>query len=436
MNHRRYSSSFRLIVLSFFLMILAGGILLSLPISSRQHVWTPFIDSIFTATSATCVTGLIVRDTATYWSWFGQLVILCLIQVGGMGVITMAVLIVSRIGKNVGLVQRKTMQDAISSPRLDNIVQLTRFIFHGAITLEVLGAVLMAPIYISERGILQGIWMSIFHSISAFCNAGFDVYGHYESLTAYAGNPIINIVIMALIVLGGLGFVVWKDVLDKKQHISKYNLQTKIVLLTTFFLIVGPAVYFYFGEYSDLSGGTRVLVSFFQSVTLRTAGFNTTDLSTLTGTGKMTMISMMLIGGSPGSTAGGMKTTTFVVILACVYAAFHQDHPHIFRRRISNESIQNAICIFTLYIVLFLICGMLISRIENIDIVSCLFETASAIGTVGLTLGITTKIGAASKIILILLMYFGRVGGLTLAYALTFRSRYTKALPVENVNVG
>ncbi len=437
----RSYSTFQIIMMSFMAVILAGTFLLMLPVSSADGIITPFQDALFTATSAVCVTGLIVRDTATYWSAFGQSVILIMIQIGGMGVITLVIAVTILTGKKIGLMQRQTMQEAVAAQKIGGIVKLTQFILKVVFVSEGIGAVLLLPGFMAEYGILKGIWYSVFHSISAFCNAGFDLMGHKEqfsSLTSYQSNPVINLVIMGLIVAGGLGFLTWEDIKTNKRHFYRYRMQSKVILTTTALLIFLPAVYFFFFEYGELPIGTRILSSLFQSVTTRTAGFNTSDLTKMSDTGILTMILLMLIGGSPGSTAGGMKTTTFAVMMICAMSVFKRHSSmHIFGRRFSDEVVRNVAAIFVMYIVLCLGAGCVISTLDHVPMLTALFETASAVGTVGLTLGLTTKLCLVSRLILIGLMFFGRVGGLTLIYAaLADKSLKGNHYPQEKIMVG
>lgn len=434
-------SSFQIILLGFATVILIGAFLLMLPISNKTGEWTPFIDTLFTSTSAVCVTGLIVFDTATHWTMFGQIIILLLIQIGGMGVVTVAASFALLSGKKIGLFGRNTIKEAISAPNVGGIVRLTGFILKGIFLIEIIGALIMLPVFCKDYG-AEGIWMAIFHSVSAFCNAGFDIMGTksgaFTSLTSFSAQPIINIVIMLLIVIGGIGFLVWEDICKNKWHIKKYRTQSKIVLLVTGILIVVPTIYFFFFEFSNLPIGERILASFFQAITPRTAGFNTVNLSIISETGLLLMIILMLIGGSPSSTAGGMKTTTLAVLFSSAISVFRKkDNAELMKRRIDDNTVKNAATIFLMYIVLFLFGGMIISTIEDLPLLTCLYETASAIGTVGLTLGITPTLGIISKIILILLMFIGRVGGLTLIYAaLGGNKKQVSKLPIDNITVG
>lgn len=430
----------QIIILGFLCVILVGTLLLMLPAASREAGSAGFADALFTATSATCVTGLIVQDTFSFWTPFGQAVILSLIQIGGLGVITVALSIAMLSGKKIGLIQRNIMQESISAPQISGIVKFTKFILLTTFGAEGIGALVMMPVFIRKFGLLKGIWFSVFHSVSAFCNAGFDLMGgeqKYSSLTAFAGNPVVNITIMVLIIFGGIGFLTWMDLAAHKFHFRKYRMQTKVILCMTAILIAVPALYFYFGEFSD-APSDRLLLSLFQAVTPRTAGFNTADLTKLSDTGLLIMIILMLIGGSPASTAGGMKTTTVAVLFASSAAVFkRKKFSSMFGRRISSDSIQNAGAILLLYITLFSFGGMLISRIEGLPLIRCLFETASAIGTVGLTTGITPGLSLLSRGILVFLMYVGRVGGLTLIFAAVSAGNPGKGiLPEEKITVG
>lgn len=438
---RRSITSFRIIILSFFMLIMLGTLLLMLPISSREGRFTSFSDALFTATSATCVTGLVVKETASYWSLFGQCVIFTLIQIGGMGVITIGLAVMRASGMKIGLWHRSTMQESISAPHVGGMVRFTGFILKTTVLIELIGAALLFPVFCNDFGVAKGLWYSLFHSVSAFCNAGFDLMGAREpfsSLTGYGSNIYLNCIIMLLIISGGIGFLVWGDIKTHKHRLKRYSLQSKIVLLTTSILIVLPAVYFFFNEYGSLNPADRSISSFFQSVTTRTAGFNTQDLSQMSESGSVIMIILMLIGGSPGSTAGGMKTVTFAVLFLSAVTVFGRRRDvQCFKRRISDDTVRSAGVIFFMYLVLFLTSGVIISNTEHIPLLSCLFETSSAIGTVGLTLGITTELKLLSKVILMVLMFFGRVGGLTMIYAaLPSSGSKNSRLPLETISIG
>lgn len=441
----RFSSP-QMIILGFILVNLTGCLLLMLPSSTADRVGTPFSDALFTSTSAICVTGLVIHDTASYWSMQGQFIIMMLIQIGGMGVITAASAIAILSGRKIGLMQRSTMQESISATQVGGIVRLTGFILRAMLTIELLGAICMAPVFCEEFGMKKGVWYAVFHSVSAFCNAGFDLMGvrqPFSSLTGFSGNVTINLAIMALIVIGGIGFLTWDDIWHHRLHFHKYRLQSKVILTVTALLILLPALYFYFYEFgrpewNDLSGKERVLASAFQSVTPRTAGFNTVDLNNMSEPSQLIMMLLMLIGGSPGSTAGGFKTTTLAVLLLTSFAVFfRKEDVQCFGRRIPAETVKNAATILFLYMSLFLLGGIMISCVDQVPLMGALFETSSAIGTVGLSLGLTPQLSLFSHMLLILLMFWGRVGGLTLIFAVVSGHRVTKSkLPQEKITIG
>ena len=439
-------SSPQMIIFGFILVNLMGCLLLMLPSSTVEKVGTSFSDALFTSTSAICVTGLVIHDTASYWSMQGQLIIMVLIQIGGMGVITAASAIAILSGKKIGLMQRSTMQESISATQVGGIVRLTGFILRAMLAIELLGAICMAPVFCEEFGMKKGVWYAVFHSVSAFCNAGFDLMGMnqpFSSLTGFNGNTTINLAIIALIVIGGIGFLTWDDIWHHRLHFHKYRLQSKVILTVTILLILLPALYFYFyefgrAEWTDLSEKERILASAFQSVTPRTAGFNTVDLNCMSEPSQLIMILLMLIGGSPGSTAGGFKTTTLAVLLLTSFAVFfRKEDVQCFGRRIPSETVKNAATILFLYMSLFLLGGVVISCVDQVPLMGALFETSSAIGTVGLSLGLTPQLSLFSHMILILLMFWGRVGGLTLIFAVVSGHRFTKSkLPQEKITIG
>lgn len=423
------------------MIIIIGSLLLMLPISSVSGKVTPFNESLFTATSAVCVTGLVVHDTGSYWSTFGQAVILILIQIGGLGVITVAASFALLSGRKISLMQRSTMQEAIAAPKIGGIVRLTGFVLKATLIFELSGAVIMMPVLCKDYG-AKGVWLAVFHSISAFCNAGFDILGtdasKYVSLTQYVNCTSINLAVIFLIVIGGIGFLTWEDIYTNKLHFRRYRMQSKVILITSAILIIVPALYFFFFDLNNLPIKQRILSSLFQSVTTRTAGFNTVDLTVLQEPSIATMIVLMIIGGSPGSTAGGIKTTTVAVLIANSLATFgRKDSSHFFKRRIDNQVVKNASTILIMYLVLSFTGAVAISTAEKIPFLKCLFETSSAIGTVGLTLGITPELGLFSQLILILLMFCGRVGGLTLIYAaISNTKKNISKYPLEHITVG
>ena len=438
---RKRLSSFRIIIFGFMGVILLGALLLMLPISVKDGHGATFENALFTSTSAVCVTGLVVKDTASYWSVFGQAVILLLIQIGGLGVITVAAFIAMISGRKISLLQRSMLQDSISADQIGGLVKMTRFIFKVALISEAIGALLMLPTFCGKFG-LSGIWDAVFHSISAFCNAGFDIMGertgHFSSLTSFASDPGIVIPICLLIITGGIGFLTWEDIAENKFRFRRYRMQSKVVLVMTGVLIIVPTMLLFVYEYTGNSLTDRFLLSLFQAVTPRTAGFNTASLSSLSGAGTMLMIALMLIGGSPGSTAGGMKTTTLAVLAANASSVFRRKKSvQLFGRRIDDSMVRHAATLFMMYLTLPAIAAAVISIVEKIPVGTCLFETASAIGTVGLSKGITPDLGLLSHSILIVLMFLGRVGGLTLIYAaVNVNSSEVSHRPVGKINVG
>lgn len=434
-------TSSQLIIFGFAALILFGALILMLPVSTQGRHWTSFSDALFTATSAVCVTGLVVHDTATYWSGFGQAVIITLIQIGGMGVITVAVALSSLSGQKISLKQRSTMQEAISAHKMGGIVELTGFIIRMTVLIELVGALVMFPTFAKEFGFGKGLWYSVFHSVSAFCNAGFDLMGirsPYSSLTYFISHPSMNLTIIALIVVGGIGFLTWDDIRVYGLHFHRYRMQSKVILITTAALLIVPAIYLFLFEFSDMPLGQRFLASLFQSATTRTAGFNTADLTRISESGIIIMVFLMLVGGSPGSTAGGMKTTTLAVMCSTALSVFrHRAHTHFFGRRIDSDTVRTAATIVTMYFTLLIIGTVMICRTEQLPFITCLFETGSAVATVGLTLGITPQLGTLSRVILMALMFLGRVGGLTLVFATMSQNRHlTAMLPQEKLVVG
>lgn len=433
------------IALGFFFIILAGSLILTLPIASQSGEWTPFLDSMFTATSATCVTGLVVYDTFTHWNVFGQLVILLLIQIGGLGFITVGVGFSMAFRRRIGLRQRDLLKESINAMEIGGIVKLSRKIFIGTALCEGVGALLLATRFIPEFGLVKGIYYSIFHAISAFCNAGFDLMGGqqpYASFTAYATDPVINITLMLLIIVGGLGFVVWSDVVSKRFRWKNYSLHTKMVISVTLLLIFGGALFLFLfeqgGTISGMSTGDQILASLFGSVTARTAGFNTVDTGALQPESKLLTIALMFIGGSPGSTAGGVKTTTIAVILIYVISNLRGESGcNVFHRRIGDEVIKRASMVFCLNLFLGLTSVTLILATSNLHMSDVLFEVYSAISTVGMTTGITRDLNVVGRIVIIILMYCGRIGSMTFALSLVAKPEAKGlSLPEEKVTIG
>ncbi|MCR4688715.1 MAG: Trk family potassium uptake protein [Saccharofermentans sp.] len=429
------------ILLGFLVLILAGTALLMLPIATKDRSSTDFTEAFFTATSASCVTGLVVKDTQSTWSMFGQVVILILIQIGGMGVVTITTLLTTLAGRKIGLSTRSTMQEAVSAPNLGGIVRHMSFIIKGTIMFELMGAVIMSPVFIKDFGPIKGIWYSLFTAISAFCNAGFDLngsYGAFSSMVPYSNNPVIVITLFCLILTGGLGFITWKDIKDHGFKFRYYSTQSKLIIVCEIILISVPFLLLFFLEYQDLPTKNRILASLFQSITPRTAGFNTTDYNNFSDAGIALTIILMLIGGAPGSTAGGMKITTVAILLIATYSTFRREKtPSVFKRRIPLDIVESAVAVFALDLTLSLSGAMIISRIEDLPMRATFFESASAVATVGLSLGITPDLGTISRYLLIFLMFVGRVGGMTLVFAAIARKRTTSGeYPKDHIAVG
>ena len=444
---RRLTSS-QIIISGYAATILIGCLLLMLPFATKSGEGAPFFDALFTSTSAVCVTGLVVRDTATYFSGFGHAVILLLIQIGGVGVMTLAVTFIVATGRKLRLSGQATMLESVSADGGKGAWRCAKFILSVALITEGAGAVALLPVFCGRFGAWKGIWYSFFHAVSAYCNAGFDLMGaetgRFSSMTGFVGSPLLNITFCLLILSGGLGFSVWEDVARNKLHIKRYGIQSKAVLVFTAALVLIPSLYFYFAEFSSaawketLSGGERVWASLFQAITPRTAGFNTVAYSEMSEPGLAVTILLMLAGGASGSTAGGMKITTLAVLFFSAVSVFRKrKEVRCFGRRIEDETVKSASAIALLYVLLFFLSGVVISAAEGLPVIDCLFESASAIATVGLTTGITASLGALSRVILMLLMYFGRVGGLTLLTAMLFGRRTEDGrLPMAIIAVG
>ena len=438
-------TSAQYIILGYLAFIFIGSLLLTLPISSKSGEFTPYLTCLFTSTSAACVTGLVVVDTALHWSLFGQIIILLLIQIGGLGIMTVITLVAVALGKKIGLYHRTVLMVSSNTLKLGGIIHLVRRIFTGTIIFEGLGAILLSIRFCPELGFWKGVYYGIFHSVSAFCNAGFDlmgINGEFSSLTHYSGDVLVNLTIAFLIIIGGLGFFVWGDLVDSKWHLSKLKLHTKIVLGVNAVLIIVPTILFFFLEKNasmqNASVWERLLMSFFQSVTPRTAGFNTVNLAALSDSGSLLTTILMYIGGSPGSTAGGIKTTTFMVILLGTYATIRNtDKIVIGKRRLDFRLVRQSLTIATLYLSAILCATFIICAVEPYSLKDILFETTSAIGTVGLTTGITPLLHNSSKIILIILMFAGRVGALSLALAFGDKQKNPPLnRPVEDILIG
>ncbi|MCI8515768.1 MAG: Trk family potassium uptake protein [Hungatella sp.] len=442
---KRSLTQTQFIAFGFFVLIMAGTLLLMMPFSSRDGKSMDFLGALFTATSASCVTGLVVADTWSQWTIFGQLVIITLIQIGGLGFITIGVYVSILLRRRIGLKERGLMQESTSALQIGGIVRLTKKIIVGTAFFEGAGALLLAIRFVPQYGFFRGIFYSVFHSVSAFCNAGFDLMGWqqpYNSLSAYYDDWLVNLVIMSLIIIGGIGFIVWDDISRNRLHVRKYLLQTKIVLITTSVLVFGGAAFFYYLEkdllMADMSISGKILSSLFSSVTARTAGFNSIDTGALSDGSKLLTIILMFIGGSPGSTAGGVKTTTIVVLLLYVHASIQRTYGvNVLGRRLEEEAIKQASSVFTINLFLALGASLVIMAVQPLSLSDTLFETFSAMGTAGMTTGITRELVPLSRVLVILLMYCGRIGSMSFALAFTQQKRITRVQnPLERINVG
>lgn len=445
----------QILILGFLGLIFVGGVLLNLPIASRNNESIGFLDAIFTATSAVCVTGLVVRTTVEQWTLFGKAVILILIQIGGLGFMTIASTFFMLIGKKIGLRERMVIQEALNQSALSGMVRLTRNIIFGTLLIEGVGAILLSIRFVPAYGV-YGIFMGVFHSVSAFCNAGFDIIGN-SSLMPYVHDWHVNIVIMLLIILGGLGFTVWVDVvkitkekiakkLDFKHWFLKLTLHTKLVLVINLILFGGAFILFFLFEMNnpltmgEFTFGEKILASLFQGVTPRTAGFNTIDLAAMTDASKFLTILLMFVGGSPAGTAGGVKTVTIAVLMFAVLSVIKgKEDTEAFHKRIPRDIVKRALSVVSISIFVIITLTIILTIVETQDFMDILFEAVSGFATVGLTLGITSQLSVIGKILLCITMFIGRLGPMTMAFAMAIRSDKGKTgikQPEEKVMVG
>ena len=427
-NFKKAFSPTQVMTFGFTIIILLGGLLLMLPLCNRDGHSIPFLQALFTSTSATCVTGLVVYDTWTQFTFWGQFVIMLLIQIGGLGFMAIALLFSMALGRRIGLVERSLLVEALSTEKLSGVVRLMKRILWGTFLIEGVGALLFYIRFSQDFGWLHGAWYAIFHAVSAFCNAGFDLMGAqapYSSLTNYVGDALVSMTAAGLLVIGGLGFVVWDDLLRSRFRWKSLTLHSRVVMTATATLLLGGAGLLLFFErnasFAHLNTGERILAALFQSATPRTAGFNTVTLSELSQGGRVLLTVLMFIGASPGSTAGGVKTTTVVVALAALHSYIRgRQDVNLFHYQLEPRVVRRAFCAMTLYAILTL-GGVFVLTGQGVEAQAAIFETASAIGTVGLTLGITPTLPALSKLALILLMYSGRVGSLSVFMAVSER---------------
>ena len=442
MKHRRLSHV-RVITLGYLIMILLGTALLMLPCATRAGVSAGPVTALFTATSASCVTGLVLQDTVTYWSLFGQLVILVLIQIGGLGFMTIAIFFFRIVSKKASLRERAVMAESINTTKMGDFSRLVRKIIIGTIALESVGGILLSTHFVRQPnlGFLKGVYYGFFHAISAFCNAGFDLMGDYSSFTSLSGNVLVNAVLITLIVVGGIGFLVWDDITACRFKFKKFSLHTKTVLTVTAILILGGALLLFVFEHNNTGVGKpvgeEILAALFGSVTARTAGFNTVDTAALSSASKLITIILMFIGGSSGSTAGGVKTTTVAVILIFLIAGMRgQDNIHFYKRRIRDDALRKSVIIISTNLLLLIFGATVLCAVQDFSITAAVFETASAIGTVGMTTGITRDLNLVSELVIIFLMYCGRVGSISFGISLFERRKPPVSYPEESVTVG
>ncbi len=437
-------SPIRLIIISFIGIILLGTLLLMLPFSTKDGT-IPFIDALFTATSASCVTGLVVYDTFTKFTLFGQIVLLCLIQIGGLGFITIATVVAFMAGKKIGLRSRTYLAEAVSSGHIGGVVPYSKMIVVGTLIFEGAGAILLSFRFVPMFGPAAGIWCGIFHSVSAFCNAGFDIMGRLipgGSLTPFVTDVYVNAIITLLIIIGGIGFFVWADLRDNRLNWKKYRLHTKLMLMTTAILLILPTILYmiteYNGQFAGLSFGNKLMAAFFQTVTTRTAGFNTTEHADFSSAGYSLSILLMIIGAGAGSTGGGLKVTTFVVVALAVRAyVTGTEDTNVLGRRIDRDTTRRVFCGTAFYVCVMLFGAYIIMAFQKVDMSKALYEAASAIGTVGLSSGITSGLLTIPKIAVMLMMFCGRVGSISLAMSITRNSNLSKIrFPEEKIIAG
>ncbi|MCI8811047.1 MAG: Trk family potassium uptake protein [Oscillibacter sp.] len=423
MSRRIRLNAVQTLTLSFALLIFAGGLLLTLPFAAQDGHSIPFLDALFTAASASCVTGLSLYDTASQFSPFGQAVILLLIQIGGLGFMTVSILVSLLLRRRVSLHRRAVLMDTVGALQLGGVVRLTRRALLVTGICEGMGALLLTVWFCPRYGLAKGLWMSVFHAISAYCNAGFDLLGTGTSLTTAAGEPLLNMVLMALIICGGLGFLVWDDLLTHGRQFRRWRLHSKIVASFTLAIFVGGAIAFYVLEgnhaFANLPAPQKALMAAFQSVTARTAGFSTVDQAALSQSGTLLMLILMFIGAGSGSTGGGAKVNTFaVLLLSSIARVRRQEDVNAFQRRLDGETIHKAYSSVSLYLMACL-AGCMVLCLQGISLDDALFEAVSAIGTVGLSRGVTASLPELSKWAVLLMMFAGRVGSMSVAMAVT-----------------
>lgn len=434
----------QVLVFGFIVLIMVGAMLLSMPIASQNGKSTNFMDCLFVSTSATCVTGLVTVDTGTHWNYIGKTIILILMEIGGLGFMSISTLIALLVGRRITLQERIVIQESLNSFKLQGIVKLSKYILLFTFSTQLLGAISLSTQFIPQFGIGKGIYYSIFHSISAFCNAGIDLMGNYKSLTSYYDNTVVMVTIMSLIIIGGLGFYVWREIYEYK-HTKKLSTHSKVVIHTTICLLIVGSILMYFFEVKNVNTignmGTKgkILSSIFAAVTPRTAGFNSISTSDMTRGGKFLTMILMLIGGSPGSTAGGLKTTTIAILIMTIVSVVRgRSDTEIYKRRISKATVYRAFAILGIAICFLVAATMILCITEKGDsLEAIIYEVISAFGTVGLTLGITPGLSEIGKLVIIVTMYCGRVGLLTVVVALAKKdAANTIRYPEDKILIG
>ena len=445
-NFKKKLSFTQYLVCGYFLLIMIGAVILMLPISSRERKFTNFLECCYTATSALSGTGLMIHDVYSHWSLFGQIVMLVIIQIGGIGFMSMAIFALSFTSKKIGLKQRVTMRESVSGINSSGIVKMTRFILEGTIVFELVGALILCVFYVPKLGLGMGFFYALFHSISSFCTAGIDLMGRFEpgsSLITARTDLLLNLTLIILLNIGGIGYLTWDDIKTNKFHFKKYRLQSKIVLVITLIFYVAGLALMLLLEWNntlgDLDGiGDKVLVSSTLVTSGRDAGFAPLVVADLKPATIMMMLVFMFVGGAPGSTACGIKTTTFTVMVMTIVSVFRKRKSvELFGRRIDEETVKNACCVTTLYMIVVIVSAILISAIDNIDLTPVVFELVSAISSCGLSMGISADLSAWSVLIVTLVMFFGRIGGITFIVSLTGSGAHSKSqLPEEKIMVG
>lgn len=440
----RAMSPTRVVAVAFALIILTGGLLLTLPVAARDGQSHGFLTGLFTATSATCVTGLVLGDTWTLWSGFGQTVILCLIEIGGLGFMSVASTIIFLLRRKLGLRHRMVMAQSLSVSDMASVVRLQKWAILGSIAIQLTGALILTLRFLPDFGLEQAAIWGIFHAVSAFCNAGFDIFGKIApnaSVIIFNNDPVVCITIMALIVVGGLGFIVWEE-LVRVRNFRKFSVYTRMVLIGTAFLILSGAFFIGWMEWDNpatlgnMDPWQRVLNSFFQSVTARTAGFASVDQAALTDGAKATTVLLMFVGGASGSTAGGAKVVTMMVLFLFFYTKARGRHTVcIFRRTIPDDKVIDALTITGLMLMMGVLGAIFISEACSVSFTDALFETVSALGTVGLTAGVTTKLTVLCQIMIIIFMYFGRVGILTISLGFLLSNKAEDRIQYAQTNL-